>query len=241
MRPSGKRPMPNSIQAKTCGKPRGRLPEDDCSPGRAGAIRCGRRRSSAMFWLYCGDRVQPALIYSCATITNFPAFYQRLGVLPAKRRGIPAASFSTSRRSPRNSLSTPGPAPRSSPCWHGRFPPAPGICCGRLACPGRGCCDSCRALLVLAVHARYSYHFPYLVGALASLAFACLYVMLASGIEPSAAMSPSTSGFRSSCTSSGQAAFLPFAALCAAYELRRRRWRPIGLYLLVAASCCPTS
>ncbi|MEN6333277.1 MAG: DUF6057 family protein, partial [Phycisphaerales bacterium] len=79
-------------------------------------------------------------------------------------------------------------------------------------------------------YARYGYHLPLFMGALASVLFASLYVQAAGRARSDAGV---FIGLSAILYLAGAAAFLPFAALCAAYELGRRRWRQSGLYLIV--------
>jgi len=208
-----------------------------------------------LLFLYLWRVVQPQLIYSCATITNFPVFYKGWpylrdclsypgGVLRYFNAFLPQLFY----------VSWAGALVITAQAW------AICACSGwflrALAVPGWRLLRFIPALVGLVPYARYSYHFPTINGALASLLFACLYVGVVSrgrGIPTmgSEGVLPATVktwagrpcyGVAAylllsvvSCVVSA-AAFLPFALLCAIYELLYRRRYGIGLaYLLVAA------
>ncbi len=180
-------------------------------------------------YLYLWLWVQPCLIYSCATITDFPVFYK-------------GWSFFAS------SVQSPGGLTRyisafASQLFFHSWAGAAVIVVGAwaiaacTACllravrlPGARLLRFVPAIFVFVAFARYSFHLPLFTGALASLAFACVYVKLADR--------PRAPGiwFVLSVVLYVVAgpAFLSFAGLCAAYELGRRRWRRVGAYLPVA-------
>ncbi len=207
-----------------------------------------------LLYLYLWQVVQPQLIYSCGTITNFPVFY----------KGWPFL---------RDCLSYPGGVlryvnallPQFFYCsWAGALVitvQAWALCACTgwflrfLAVPGWRLLRFIPALIALVPYARYSYHFPTITGALASLLFACLYISVSSrgtGI-PSTGSGQALPVIRNSSARcrchdvaaflilsvvsyvASAAAFLPFALLCAIYELLYRRRYVIGsAYLLVA-------
>ncbi len=185
----------------------------------------------ALVYLYLWLWVQPCLIYGCATITNFPVFYRGWAFFQASvSRPGGLVQYLCAFAAQFFEYSWAGAAVITLLAW------ALSACTGyllRAVClPGARLLRFVPALLVLAIHARYSYHLPYLMGALASLASACLYVKLVSrGDSRHAAV---YLGLSVVLYVLGAGAVLPFAVLCAAYELHRRRWRRIGLYLPAA-------
>ena len=203
-----------------------------------------------LLYLYLWQVVEPCLIYSCATITNFPVFY----------KGWPFL---------RDCLSYPGGLLRYVSAllpqffyvsWAGALV-ITGQACAIWACtgwflralavPGWRLLRFVPALLVLLLYARYSYHFPTITGALASLLFACLYVSVvfrSTGILP---VRPN-SWARCPCYDAAiflllsvvsyvvsAGAFLPFALLCAIYEVVYRRRYVLGLACLLVAAVLP--
>ena len=75
------------------------------------------------------------------------------------------------------------------------------------------------AIFVVVAYAGYSYHLPLFMGALASLAFACLYVRLTCRSADSSSRPSCTLCSRRPCLSSGRPHCCR-SRLCAAYELR---------------------
>jgi hypothetical protein len=196
-----------------------------------------------LLYLFVWLVVQPCLIYSCGTITNFPVFY----------KGGP---FS------RECLSYPGGLLRYFCAllpqffyysWAGALVitgQAWAICaCAGwflrlLAVPGWRLLRFIPAFLVLVAYAQYSYHFPTMTGALASLLFGCLYIGATSpgtAVRTTWAGRPCYDGTAYLALSVvsyvvSAAAYLPFAGLCAVCELFHRRRYVVGVvYLLVAA------
>lgn len=225
--------MPNPSRRKPVQSRDGDSPRTPAAYGRLG----DPVRAMVFFglvWLYLGFWVQPCLIYSCATITNFPAFYRGWAFFQDSALhpgGL--VQYLSAFASQFLEYSWAGAAVITVLAW------AISACTGCLlravSLPGARLLRFAPALLVLAVHVRYSYHFPYLAGALASLGFACLYVMLASRDRAGAGRDVAAYlGLSVVLYIIGAGAFLPFAALCAAYELCHSRWRRVGLYLLVA-------
>src|SRR5512143_3409811 len=211
-----------------------------------------------LVYVYVWLMVEPRLIYSCATITNFPVFY----------KGWPFL---------RDCLSSPGGVlryvnallPQLFYCsWAGALvitAQAGAICActgwflRALAVPGWRLLRFIPALIALVPYARYSYHFPTITGALASLLFACLYVRVVSrgtGI-PSTGSGQALPVIRNSSARcrchdvaaclvlsvvsyvTSAAAFLPFALLGAIYEVLYRRRYGMGLAWLLVAAALP--
>jgi hypothetical protein len=208
-----------------------------------------------LLYLYVWRVVEPQLIYSCGTITNFPVFYKGWpflreclsypgGVLRYINALLPQFFY----------ISWAGALVITGQAWV--LCACTGWFLRRLAVPGWRLLRFIPALIVVVPYARYSYHFPTITGALASLLFACLYVAISSrgmGI-PSTGSGQALPVIRNSsarCRCHDVAAyfvlavvayvisaavFLPFALLCAIYELLYRRRYGVALaYLLVAA------
>ncbi|MCL5279013.1 MAG: DUF6057 family protein [Planctomycetes bacterium] len=210
-----------------------------------------------LLYLYLWRVVEPQLIYSCATITNFPVFYKSWpflreclsypgGVLRYINALLPQFFY----------VSWLGALAITAQAW------ALWACTGwflrALAVPRWRLLRFVPALIVLVPYAQYTYHFPTITGALASLLFACLYVAVSSRRSRSA---PAVqAGPRWPCDSwAGRpycgvavylvlavvsyvvsaAAFLPFALLCAIYELLYRRRYIVGLVCLLVAAVLP--
>ena len=255
-----------------------------------------------LLYLYLGLAVEPCLIYSCGTVTNFPVFY----------KGWPFL---------RECLSYPGGLLRYVCAllpqffyysWAGALVitgQAWAICActdwflRALGVPARSVLRFVPALLVLVLYAQYSFHFSTITGALTSLLFGCLYIAStlhtrresvgcavhtilsgngdspenqgpaipeAGGLEGGAPErdesrlgTPATRTMRAFRTPSkvrcavntlpvaaylvlsivcyvvSGAAYLPFAGLCAIYELLYRRRYGLGLVYLVVAVIVP--
>lgn len=189
-----------------------------------------------LFFVYVWLWVQTALIHSCGTITNFPVFQTGRAFF---REAVPTPGglvhYVSALLSQLFALSWAGAAVITLHAWAlaactGYFLRAAGL-------PGHHLLRFVPALLILAAYARYSYHLPLFMGALASIVFACLYVALTS--RPVAGQAGWAVAaylvLGAVLYVIGAAAFLPFAALCVAYELRSRRWGRIGLYAVTAA------
>ncbi len=175
-------------------------------------------------WLW----VQPCLIYSCGAITNFPPFYRGWSFFLA---GVQypggAAQYVSALLSQLLAYSWAGAIVIVAQAW------AICACTGYLLkavrLPAGRLLRFVPAILVLVAYARYSFHLPLFLGAVAALAFACLYIRLARGkrdlgvwLVLSAVLHLVAGG-----------AVLPFVGLCVAYEIGRGRWTRIGLYLLI--------
>jgi hypothetical protein len=179
----------------------------------------------AYLWLW----VQPALIADCGTITNFPAFYKGWSFF---RQSVHQpggfVQYVSAFASQLFHYSWAGAAVITLQAW--------AICAGtgyllrKADLPGARLLRFVPAILMLVAYARYSYHLPLFMGALASVLFASLYVQAAGRARSDAGV---FLGLSVILYVAGAAASLPFAALCAAYELRRRRWRQSGLYLSI--------
>jgi hypothetical protein len=203
-----------------------------------------------LLYLYVWRVVEPCLIYSCGTITNFPVFYKGWpflreclsypgGVLRYVNALLPQFFY----------ISWAGALVITAQAW------ALCACTGwflrRLAVPGWRLLRFVPALVALVPYAQYSYHFPTITGVLTSLLFACLYVNIVSrgtGILPVVR----NSWARCPCHDVGvylvlavvsyvvsAGAFLPFALLCALYELLFRGRYGLGLVCLAVAAVLP--
>ncbi len=219
-----------------------------------------------LLYLYLWRIVDPQLIYSCGTITNFPVFYKGWpflhdclsypgGVLRYVNALLPQFFY----------YPWAGALVNTGQAW------ALWVCTGWflrvLAVPGWRLLRFVPALLALVPYARYSYHFPTINGALVSLLFVCLHV----GVSSRGTCIPSTDSGLALSLPKGQAmpvignssarcrchdgaaylvlsvvsyavsaaAFLPFALLCAIYELLYRRRYIVGLACLLLAVGLP--
>ena len=132
-----------------------------------------------LLYLYLWLAVEPCLIYSCGTVTNFPVFYKDWpffrectsypgGLLRYVCALLPQFFY----HSWAGALVITAQAWAISACmgWFLRV----------LGVPGRNVLRFVPALLVLVPYAQYSYHFPMITGALVSLLFGCLYIATAS-------------------------------------------------------------
>jgi len=197
-------------------------------------------RSAVFFvaaFLYLWFWVEPELTYSCATITDFPVFY----------KGWPF--FQASLQSPGGLIryisafvsqlflhSWVAAAIIVIQAW------AVSACTGYLLravrLPGARLLRFVPAIFMIVAYARYSFHLPLFTGALVALVFACVYVWL-TGLAATARSAWRCAGIYLvlSVVSHvvGAAALLPFAGICAAYELGRKRWHWVAVYLLVGA------
>jgi hypothetical protein len=203
-----------------------------------------------LLYLYVWLVVQPCLIYSCGTITNFPIFYKGWpffgdcmsypgGLLRYLCALLPQFFY----YSWAGALVITGQAWAISACT--------GWLLRALGVPGRRVLRFVPALLVLVTYAQYSYHFPTIMGSVASLLFGCLYISVVSrstGILP--VILNSWAGRPCYCVAVylvlsvvayvvSAAAYLPFAALCAIYELLYRRRYGVGLAYLLSAAILP--
>jgi hypothetical protein len=203
-----------------------------------------------LLFLYVWLVVQPALIYSCGTVTNFPAFYKdwpffqeclsRPGGLLHYLCALLPQFFC---------LSWAGALVITGQAW--AFALGTGWLLRLLNVPGRRLLRFIPALLVVVPYAQYLYHFPMITGALASLLFGCLYVALAR--TEAIGCAGQTVGWCAQHTLRaatglvlligayviGGAACLPFAALCALYELLYRRRYAVGVVCLLVGAVLP--
>ena len=154
-----------------------------CDSRETPALRFARHRSGAgdcvlrpACWRTCGWWVQPALIYSCGTITNFPIFHKGWSFFAESVR-LPGGlvQYVSAFASQLFYYSWAGAAVIAVQAW--------AICClcrhicyGGQDCPGARLLGYVPAILMLVAYAQYSYHLPLFMGALASVAFASLYV-----------------------------------------------------------------
>jgi len=188
----------------------------------------------AYVWLW----VQPALIYSCGTITNFPVFYRGWSFFhETVRHPGGLIQYISAFASHLFYYSWAGAVVIAVQAW------AISACTGYLLraarLPGARLLRFVPAILVLVAYAQYRYHLPLFMAALAALAFASLHVRLTRAMSADARSVDVRSAVVYLALSAilyliGAAAILPFAVLCAAYELCRGRWLQIGFYLPVA-------
>jgi len=207
----------------------------------------------ALCYLYLWLAVKPCLIYSCAAITNFPIFYKGLAFFQ-ESMSCPGGllKYVSALLSQLFYYSWAGAIVITAQAW------AISACTGwflrAVGVPGARWWRFVPALLVLTTYAQYTYHLPTIMGALAALFAACLYVSLVGGrISDSGRSDNPQSAIRNPQSTSlavfvilsvvsyvvSAAAFLPFAALCAIYELLHRRRYGIGLAYLVFAAVAP--
>jgi hypothetical protein len=227
--------------------------------------RLGDMGRSAIFfgllYLYLWLAVKPCLIYGCGTITNFPIFYKGWAFF-YDSMPYPGGllKYLSALLSQLFYYSWAGAIVITVQAW------AICACTGwlfrMLGVPWARWLRFVPAFLVLAVYGQYTYHLPLITGALAAVFAACLYVRFATG------GAISDFGFRISDSSRGDnpqsttrnpqlislavsvvlsvvvyaasaAAFLPFAALCAAYELLYRRRYATGVAFLLLGAVVP--
>jgi len=214
-----------------------------------------------LFYLYVWLAVKPCLIYGCGTVTNFPVFYKGWAFFHAS---LPypggLIEYLSSLLSQLFYYSWAGAIVITMHAW------AICACTGwlfrMLSVPGAHWLRYVPAFFVLAAYGQYAYHLPLMMGALAAVFAACLYVRFATGGR--------ISDFRFQVSDSGHdtnrgpathdpqlmslvvfvilslvvyaasaAAFLPFAALCAAYELLYRHRYATGLAFLLLGAAVP--
>ncbi|NLH40279.1 MAG: hypothetical protein GX448_00420 [Planctomycetes bacterium] len=217
----------------------GRKPADlrvsDRDGARTGSLRWGGPvREVAFFavlfaflWLW----VQPVLIYDCGAITNFPVFYKGWPFFfQTVRTPGGFVQYAAAFLSQLFYYSWAGAAVITLQIW------ATCLCTGYLLrkadLPAARLLRFAPAIVMLVAYAGYSYHFPLFLGVLACVAFASMYAQSAGRSRSDIGV---FLGLLTILYLAGAAASLSFAASCAAYELRRRRWRQAGLYPLVAA------
>ena len=135
-----------------------------------------------LLYLYLWLAVEPCLIYSCGTVTNFPVFYKGwpflrecLSYPGGLLRYVCALLPQFFYYSWAGALVITGQAWAISACT--------GWLLRALGVPGRSVLRFVPALLVLVPYAQYSYHFPTITGALVSLLFGCLYIAIASHVR----------------------------------------------------------
>jgi hypothetical protein len=192
----------------------------------------------ALLYVYVWLVVRPCLIYSCATITNFPIFYKGWAFfLDQVSRPGGLLKYISALLSQLFYYSWAGAIVITAQAW------AVSACTGwflrAVGVPGARWWRFVPALLVLATYSQYTYHLPGILGAAFALFAACVYTSLIAILSLR-----STSLVVFVILSAGvyviaAAAFLPFAALCAIYELLRRRRHGIGLAYLVFAAIFP--
>jgi hypothetical protein len=202
-----------------------------------------------LLYLYLWLVVQPCLIYSCGTITNFPIFYKGWPFfldLVSRPGGL--VQYASALLSQLFYYSWAGAVVITLQAW------AVTACTGWLlravAVPGARLLRFVPALLILAVYGQYAYYLPLIMGALVSLFGACVYVACDKITDSGRSGNPQSTIHNPQLKSlaafvvlgavvyvAGAAAFLPFAAVCATYELLYRRWYGVGfVYLLLGAA-----
>jgi hypothetical protein len=230
----------------------------DCMVSRWLRSRLGDVTRTVLFfgllYLYLWLVVKPCLIYSCGTITNFPIFYKGWAFFQdsvSSPGGL--LRYISSLASQLFYYSWAGAIVITVQAW------AISACTGwflrAVAMPGARWLRFVPALLVLAIYAQYTYHLPLIMGALAALFAACLYVRLVADAKIADCGLRIAESGRSIHAQSrsvavfvalsvviyvvAAAAFLPFAATCGAYEFLHRRRYGIGVAYLVFAAIAP--
>jgi len=213
-----------------------------------------------LLYLYLWLVVKPCLIYSCGTITNFPIFYKGWAFFQdGMSRPGGLLRYVSALLSQLFYYSWAGAIVITAHAW------AISACTGwflrAVGMPGARWLRFVPALLVVATYARYTYHLPLIMGALAATFAACLYQGLVGGTTwhlrfrrvdsiggnnpQSAIRNPQLMSIAIFIILSAviyivaAAAFLPFAAMCGVYELLHRRRYSIGLAYLVFATIAP--
>ncbi len=203
-----------------------------------------------LFYVYLLLVVKAHLIYDSATITNFPAFYRGWAFF-AESISYPGGALKYVSAFLSHLFYYPWAAAAviTAQAW------LVSVCTGyflkAIALPGARWLRFIPALFVVVTYARYTYHLPTIMGALASLSFACFYVAAVSwrsrGAEGHSASVRLTWGFDSAvyvflsvvCYVLSGGAYLLFAALCATCELLYRRRYKTGLFFMVFAVALP--
>ena len=228
----------------------------DCIVSRWFRSRLGDATRTFLFfgllYLYLWLVVQPCLIYSCGTVTNFPIFYKGWAFFEdwmSRPGGL--LNYVSALLSQLFCYSWAGAIVITAQAW------ALTACTGWLfrvlAVPAARWLRFVPALLVLAAYAQYSYHLPGIMGAGVAVFAVCLYVSLVGdGRIGDCGMRNAESdrgGMLLSLTTFvllsvivyviGAAAVLPFAAACAVYELIYRRRYAIGLVCLLLGAVLP--
>jgi len=190
-----------------------------------------------LLYVYLWLVVEPQLLYSSGTITNFPAFYTDGAFL-------------------RDCLSYPGGLLKYLCAlgpqffyhsWAGALVIAAqagalvigtGWLFRALAVPGERVLRLVPALLVLTAYARYSFHFSTITGSLAALLFGRIYLAVASRAQPAISIAAYLLlSVVSYIISAG--AFLPFVVLCAIHASLYRRRHALGLACLLVGAVLP--
>jgi hypothetical protein len=214
-----------------------------------------------LLYLFLWLVVKPCLIYSCGTITNFPIFYKGWAFFQdtvLHPGGL--LKYVSALLSQLFYYSWAGAIVITAQAW------AISACTGwflrAVGMPGARWLRFVPALLILATYAQYTYHLPTIMGALAALLGACIYVSLVANrgiadcglrIADSDRSSTPHSALRTPHSISpvifavlavvlyvvSAAAFLPFAAMCALYELLHLRRYGIGLAYVVFGAIAP--
>ncbi len=194
-----------------------------------------------LLYLYLWLMVQPQLISSCGTITNFPVFYTGWpffreclsypgGLLRYLCALLPQFFY----------YSWAGALVITAQAW--AISAGTDWLLGMLAVPGRRLLRFVPPLLVVVTYAQYSYHFPALTGAVVSVLFACLYITMGSrGANASSQTRRAAVYLLLSVVSYvvGGGTFPAFAALCLIYELLYRRGYGVALACLLLGITIP--
>lgn len=193
--------------------------------------------------LYVWLVVQPCLIYSCGTITDFPVFYKgRAFFHDSLSHPAGLLNYISAFLSQLFYYSWAGAIVITLQAW------AITACTGRLfrrlELPGARWLGFVPALLVLAAYAQYTYRLPTIMGALAVSFGAWLYVSLADN-SPSTVRNPLWRAVPVFVVLGiiiyvvAGSAFVPFAAICGIYELLYRRRYVWGVICLLLGAVLP--
>ena len=192
----------------------------------------------ALLYAYVWLVVKPCLIYSCGTITNFPFFYKGwafFGDQVSRPGGL--VKYASALLSQLFYYSWAGAIVITAQAW------AISACTGWflrvVGVPGARWWRFVPALLVLVTYSQYTYHLPGIMGAGAALFGACAYVSLVAIRNPQLKSLAVFVILSAVVYVASAAAFLPFAALCAVYELLHRRRYVIGLLYVAFAAMAP--
>lgn len=223
-----------------------------CERSLAGAVADAVRTVLffGLFYFYLLLVVKPHLIYDSATITNFPAFYRGWAFF-AESMSCPGGALKYVSAFLAHLFYYPWVAPAVITVQAWLIFMCIGYFLRAIALPGARWLRFVPALFVVVTYARYTYHLPMIMAALASLFFTCLYVATVSwrsrGAEGPSANVRFARGFDwaayvllsvvSYVMSGG--AYLLFAALCATYELLYRRRYKMGLFYVLFGVALP--
>ncbi|MBN1508129.1 MAG: hypothetical protein JW955_14860 [Sedimentisphaerales bacterium] len=198
----------------------------------------------ALLYVYVWRVVKPCLIYSCGTITDFPIFYKGWAFFLDQVSGPGGLlTYVSALLSQLFYYSWAGAIVITAQAW------VISACTGWLfravGVPGARWWRFVPALLVLVTYSQYTYHLPGIMGAVAALLGACGYVGL---VTRGRTADPGRGSIwhlvvfimlSAVVYVVSAAAFLPFAAVCAVYELLHRRRYVTGLAYLAFAAIVP--